>query len=250
MVNFEYYTPTKVVFGKDSEKKTGELLKEYGATKVLIHYGGNSARKSGLLDRICTSLAETGIPYVTLGGVVPNPRISLARQGIELCKKENVDFLLAVGGGSVIDSCKAIGHGLYHDCDPWPVSYTHLDVYKRQGQIRMTGITCHLTMKRNALFHPLKSSLIFLTLIQEENHQLALYQKSSLIPTCLSPLQTHFFPDDPSNIGPPRRQINLFFHPQGILFMYHLLLKMYRTGLRIQIRRVLRPLHHLSLIHI
>lgn len=119
MVNFEYYTPTKVVFGKDSEQKTGELLKEYGATKVLIHYGGNSAKTSGLLDRICASLKEAGIPYVTLGGVVPNPRLSLVYEGIELCKKEGVDFLLAVGGGSVIDSAKAMGYGLYNDCDPW-----------------------------------------------------------------------------------------------------------------------------------
>lgn len=119
MVNFEYYTPTKVIFGKDTEKQTGELVKEYKATKVLIHYGGNSAKKSGLLDRICTSLEEAGISYVLLGGVVPNPRLSLVYEGIELCKKEGVDFLLAVGGGSVIDSAKAIGYGLYNDCDPW-----------------------------------------------------------------------------------------------------------------------------------
>lgn len=119
MVNFEYYTPTKVVFGKDSEKKAGELVKEYGAKKVLIHYGGSSARKSGLLDRICASLDEAGVSYVTLGGVVPNPRLSLVHEGMELCRKEGVDFLLAVGGGSVIDSAKAIGYGLYNDCDPW-----------------------------------------------------------------------------------------------------------------------------------
>lgn len=119
MVNFEYYTPTKVIFGKDTEKQTGGLVKEYKATKVLIHYGGNSAKKSGLLDRICTSLEEAGISYVLLGGVVPNPRLSLVYEGIKLCKKEGVDFLLAVGGGSVIDSAKAIGYGLYNDCDPW-----------------------------------------------------------------------------------------------------------------------------------
>ena len=119
MENFEYYAPTRVVFGKDSEEQAGELVKEYGATKVLIHYGGKSARESGLLDRICQSLTRAGVPYVTLGGVVPNPRISLVREGIRLCKKEGVDFLLAVGGGSVIDSAKAIGYGLYNDCDPW-----------------------------------------------------------------------------------------------------------------------------------
>lgn len=119
MTNFEYYTPTRVVFGKDSEKKTGELVKEYGATKVLIHYGGESAKKSGLLDRICASLEEAGVSYVLLGGVVPNPRLSLVHKGMELVRKEGADFLLAVGGGSVIDSAKAIGYGVYNDCDPW-----------------------------------------------------------------------------------------------------------------------------------
>lgn len=119
MVNFEYYTPTRVIFGKDAESRTGELVKQYGAAKVLVHYGGNSAKRSGLLDRIFASLDRAGVPYAALGGVVPNPRLSLVREGIELCKKEGVDFLLAVGGGSVIDSAKAIGYGIYNDCDPW-----------------------------------------------------------------------------------------------------------------------------------
>ncbi len=119
MVNFQYYAPTKVVFGKDTELQTGALAKEFGANKVLVHYGGNSAVKSGLLERVCNSLKEANLPYVTLGGVVPNPRLSLVYKGIELVKKEGVDFLLAVGGGSVIDSCKAIGYGVYNDCDPW-----------------------------------------------------------------------------------------------------------------------------------
>ena len=119
MVNFQYYVPTKVVFGKDTELQTGALAKEFGASKVLVHYGGNSAVKSGLLERVCNSLKEANLPYVTLGGVVPNPRLSLVYKGIELVKKEGVDFLLAVGGGSVIDSCKAIGYGVYNDCDPW-----------------------------------------------------------------------------------------------------------------------------------
>lgn len=119
MVNFQYYVPTKVVFGKDTELQTGALAKEFGASKVLVHYGGNSAVKSGLLERVCNSLKEANLPYVTLGGVVPNPRLSLVYKGIDLVKKEGVDFLLAVGGGSVIDSCKAIGYGVYNDCDPW-----------------------------------------------------------------------------------------------------------------------------------
>ncbi len=119
MDNFKYYAPTRICFGKNAEIHTGRLCKEAGATKVLLHYGGSSARKSGLLDRVCASLKEENIPYVSLGGVVPNPRLSKIREGIELCRKERVDLILAVGGGSVIDSAKAIGYGLYGDDDVW-----------------------------------------------------------------------------------------------------------------------------------
>ena len=119
MLNFEYYTPTKVVFGKHAEEQTGELVKSCGCKKVLVHYGGQSAKKSGLLDRIYASLDAAGIDYISLGGVVPNPRLSKVYEGIELCKKEGVDFLLPVGGGSVIDSAKAIGYGLANDGDVW-----------------------------------------------------------------------------------------------------------------------------------
>lgn len=119
MNDFLYYTPTKVVFGKNSEQQLGALIKEFGGTKVLVHYGSGSAKKSGLLDRIEKNLDEAGIPYTELGGVVPNPRLSLVREGIELCQKEGVDFLLAVGGGSVIDSCKAIAYGVYGGGDVW-----------------------------------------------------------------------------------------------------------------------------------
>ena len=119
MVNFEYFTPTKVVFGKNAEEKTGELVKAQGCKKVLVHYGGQSAKKSGLLDRICASLEKEGISYVTLGGVVPNPHLSKVHEGIEVCKKEGVDFILAVGGGSVIDSGKAIGYGVANEGEVW-----------------------------------------------------------------------------------------------------------------------------------
>lgn len=119
MVNFEYFTPTKVVFGKNAEEKTGELIKAQGCKKVLVHYGGESAKKSGLLDRICDSLEKEGISYVTLGGVVPNPHLSKVHEGIELCRKEGVDFILAVGGGSVIDSGKAIGYGVANEGEVW-----------------------------------------------------------------------------------------------------------------------------------
>lgn len=111
MRNFGFYAPTRVVFGKDTHLQVGELIKECGGKKVLVHYGGKSAKDSGLLSQVYDSLREAGIDYVSLGGVKPNPRLSKVYEGIALCKKEEVDFILAVGGGSVIDSSKAIGHG-------------------------------------------------------------------------------------------------------------------------------------------
>jgi len=118
MMNFDFYSPARILFGKGEEKRIGELLKPH-ATKVLLHYGGGSIKKSGLYDSVRTSLKESGIDFVELGGVKPNPRVSLVREGIELCKKENVDLVLAVGGGSVIDSSKAIAIGTYYDGDIW-----------------------------------------------------------------------------------------------------------------------------------
>lgn len=119
MNNFNYYAPTKVVFGKDTEKETGRLVKEQGASSVLVHFGGKSAIASGLIDRVCQSLKEEGIAYETLGGVVPNPRLSKVREGIALCREKKIDFILAVGGGSVIDSAKAIGYGVANEGDVW-----------------------------------------------------------------------------------------------------------------------------------
>lgn len=119
MYDFNYFTPTKVVFGGDSVQQLGALVKAQGCKKVLIHYGGSSARRSGLLDRVRDSLVHEGIGSVELGGVVPNPRLSLVYEGISLAKREGVDFILAVGGGSVIDSAKAIGYGAAEDADVW-----------------------------------------------------------------------------------------------------------------------------------
>ena len=119
MRDFTYYTPTKVVFGRGTENRVSELVKEFGGRKLLLHYGGGSVIRSGLLDRVKRILEEEGIPYVCLGGVVPNPRLSLVYQGIELCRREGVDFILAVGGGSVIDSAKAIGYGVTNEGDVW-----------------------------------------------------------------------------------------------------------------------------------
>ena len=116
---FTYFTPTRVVFGQDAERQTGALVRAQGARKVLLHFGGQSAQRSGLLDRIRASLDDAGIAHVELGGVVPNPRLSLVYQGIDLAKREAVDFVLAVGGGSVIDSAKAIGYGAANEGDVW-----------------------------------------------------------------------------------------------------------------------------------
>lgn len=119
MDNFTFYSPTFFSFGKDTESQAGELVKRFGGSKVLIHYGGGSVVRSGLLDRVKKSLDSEGIGYVELGGVKPNPRSGLVYEGIELCRKEGVDFVLAVGGGSTIDSSKAIAAGTLYDGDFW-----------------------------------------------------------------------------------------------------------------------------------
>ena len=119
MKNFTFYSPTYFVFGRNEENNTGKYVKRFGGTKVLIHYGGGSVVRSGLLDRIKASLQSENIAYVELGGVKPNPRSGLVYEGIDLCKKENVNFVLAVGGGSTIDSAKAIALGAVYDGDFW-----------------------------------------------------------------------------------------------------------------------------------
>ena len=119
MKDFNFYAPTRVVFGRESEEKLPQLIQQYGGKNVLVHYGGGSARRSGLLDKVEKMLTEAGIAFVELGGVVPNPLLSKVREGIALCRQEQVDFILAVGGGSVIDSAKAIGYGVGYDGDVW-----------------------------------------------------------------------------------------------------------------------------------
>ncbi len=129
MENFNFYSPTEFVFGKERENECGKYVKKYGGTKVLIHYGGGSAVKSGLLDRVKASLDSENIPYVLLGGVKPNPRDTLIYEGIELCRKENVDFILSVGGGSCIDSSKGIACGALYDGDFW-------DFYDKKASVQ------------------------------------------------------------------------------------------------------------------
>ncbi len=122
MINFEYYSPTKIYFGRNREKELGAILKKIKCQKVLLHYGKNSIKKLGLYDKIVSILNKEEIPFVELGGVEPNPKIDLVRIGVEICKKEKVDFILAVGGGSVIDSAKLIGVASKSNEDPWRFS--------------------------------------------------------------------------------------------------------------------------------
>ena len=119
MQNFTFYSPTYFVFGRDAENQAGSLVKRFGGSRVLIHYGGGSALRSGLIGRVQVSLEEAGIPYYLLGGVQPNPRSGLVCEGINLCRREKIDFILAVGGGSAIDSSKAIAAGAVYYGDFW-----------------------------------------------------------------------------------------------------------------------------------
>lgn len=119
MNDFNFYSPTEFVFGRGRECETGRYVKKYGGSRVLIHFGGGSAVKSGLLDKVKKSLEEEGVAYFELGGVKPNPRDTLVYEGIELCRREGIDFILAVGGGSVIDSAKGIAAGVVYEGDFW-----------------------------------------------------------------------------------------------------------------------------------
>lgn len=119
MNDFTYYTPTQIYFGTDSDKNIGKVIKERGYKRILLHYGGNSAVKSGLIKRVRWAAEAAGATVYELGGVKPNPRLSLVREGISLCQRENIDLILAVGGGSVIDSAKAMGMGAANGGDVW-----------------------------------------------------------------------------------------------------------------------------------
>lgn len=119
MKNFHFHSPTYFVFGKSKESETGTMVRKFNGTRVLLHYGTGSVIRSGLLDRVKDSLSKAGVYFVELGGAVPNPRSGLVYQGIELCRKENIDFIVAVGGGSAIDSAKAIAMGVPYTGDFW-----------------------------------------------------------------------------------------------------------------------------------
>ena len=129
MNNFQFYSPTEFVFGKGTENEVGTYVKKHGGSKVLLHYGGGSVVRSGLLDRVKQSLTAAGLPFAELGGVKPNPRDTLVYQGIDLCRAEGIDLILAVGGGSTIDSSKAIAMGVPYDGDFWDF-YAHVNTPK------------------------------------------------------------------------------------------------------------------------
>jgi len=138
MQNFTYCAPTKVIFGRGVESQIGTELRELGATRVLVHFGGGSVKKTGLLDKVTASLTEAGLSYVEFGGVEPNPKLSFIHKGIELGRAEKVDFILAVGGGSVIDSAKAIGVGLVTGNDPW--QYASTGTHPERSEVFPVGV--------------------------------------------------------------------------------------------------------------
>ena len=161
MNNFEYCVPTRVIFGRDTQKRAGELIKEYGFRKVMIHYGGGSVKRSGLLDQVTASLREAGIEMVLFGGVQANPTLSKALEGMEICRREGVDFILAVGGGSVIDSAKCIADGAPNpEIDPWkffmkeavpPKALPHGNILTLSASGTETSQSCVITNEENGL---------------------------------------------------------------------------------------------------
>lgn len=119
MLDFEYYTPTKVFFGKDKHKEVGKIIKDYGYSTIMLQYGKGSIKENGLYDQIIKSLSENGIKVVEVGGVEPNPKVSFVREAVKVARENNVELILGVGGGSVIDSCKYTASGVKNDCDVW-----------------------------------------------------------------------------------------------------------------------------------
>lgn len=186
MLNFDLHIPTRIIFGRDTQKEIGALLKPH-AKKILLHYGGSSIKKSGLYDTVVGSLKENGMDFVELGGVVPNPRLSLVHEGIALCRKEGVDLILAVGGGSVIDSAKAIAIGFYYDGDVW-------EVYE-QGK----PITAALPVATVLTIPAAGSESSNSTVVTNEEKQMKLGYGSNLVRPLLSVMNPELFFSLPKN---------------------------------------------------
>jgi alcohol dehydrogenase YqhD (iron-dependent ADH family) len=186
MLNFDFCAPTRIVFGRDSHRQIGALLKPH-AKKLLLHYGGGSVKKNGVYDAVVSSLKEAGLPYVELGGVAPNPRLSLVREGVELARKEGVDLVLAVGGGSVIDSAKAVALGVYREDSVW-------DVYEGRLPIdRALKVATVLTIPAAG------SEMSPSTVITNEEKQMKLGYGSPLLRPLISVMNPELFFSLPKN---------------------------------------------------
>ena len=213
MLNFSYYNPTRIIFGKDSISKVGKEVSKH-AKKVLLHYGGGSIKKNGVYNKAIASLTEAGIEVVELPGVVPNPRLSLVREGIDICKNENIDFILAVGGGSVIDSAKAIAFGaLLTESDVWDDYYMKGDCEVTEalkvgvvltipaaGSESSTGTV--ITNDKNNLKRAVNSEAIiptFAIMDPETNYSLPDYQTACGAADILAHLQERYFTNETHN---------------------------------------------------
>ncbi|MCL6457050.1 MAG: iron-containing alcohol dehydrogenase [Gorillibacterium sp.] len=186
MLNFDMHIPTRIIFGKDTHKEIGALLKPH-AKKVLLHYVGKSIKKSGLYDAVIASLKASNLDFIELGGVVPNPRLSLVQEGIELCKKEGIDLILAVGGGSVIDSAKAIAMGIFYEGDVW-------EIYE-QGKTISAALPVATILTIPAAGSESSSS----TVITNEEKQMKLGYGSNHLRPLLSVMNPELFFTLPSN---------------------------------------------------
>jgi alcohol dehydrogenase YqhD (iron-dependent ADH family) len=185
-LNFDFYAPTRIVFGRDSHKQIGVLLKPH-TKKLLLHYGGGSVKQNGVYDAVTASLKEAGIPYVELGGVVPNPRLSLVRRGAALAEEEGVDLVLAVGGGSVIDSAKAIALGVYNRDRIW-------DIYEGRLSIdRALKVAAVLTIPAAG------SEMSGSTVVTNEEKQMKLGYGSPLLRPLISVVNPELFFSLPKN---------------------------------------------------
>lgn len=204
MDNFIFQNPTKIIFGKDAENDVGKETSKY-SKKILLHYGGGSIKKTGLYDKVIQSLKKENIEYIELSGVKPNPRLSLVRQGIKICRDNDINFILAIGGGSVIDSSKAIAFGVPYDGDVWDLFLGKAVVEKAlplgtiltipaAGSESSTG--CVITNEEGGYKRAVNSELIyprFSVLNPELAFTLPKYQVASGVTDILSHLMERYF---------------------------------------------------------
>ncbi len=204
MVNFNFRNPTEIIFGKDSEKNLGKKIKQYGK-KVLFHYGSASIKKNGIYNKVKQILDDEKIEYIELGGVRPNPRLSLIKEGIDICRKNDIDFILAVGGGSVIDSAKGIAVGVPYDGDVWDFYMgTALPESKLPVGVVLTlpasgsesSFSSVVTDEENKLKRPLDNDVLypeFAVLNPEFTFSLPEYQTSCGISDIMAHLMERYF---------------------------------------------------------